>query len=114
VIHPVSSCSQGWGQVLGGRCRCWCRVAPIPFVDIGSTRDPPCKQLLTRLGRALGEFVVVFFILVFYDPSPFAVSLLGCPITLVPSFPSRTHASNPPCEQRLAAVGGRGMLLRGP
>jgi hypothetical protein len=67
--------------------------------------------LLARLGRALGEFVVVFFISVF---SPFAVSSLGCPVTLVPSFPSRTHAGDPPCEQRLAAVGGRGMSSRGP
>ena len=99
--NEVKKPARGCSQVVGHR---WCtRSLRRP-----RTRNPPCEQLLARLGRALGEFVVVFFLSVFCDASPFAVSSLGCPVTLVPSFPSRTHASDPPCEQRLTAVGGRG------
>ena len=61
AIHPMSSCLQGWGQVLGCCC-CWCHVTPIPFVvivDVGSTCNPLCKQLLTRLGRCLVVVVVL-------------------------------------------------------
>jgi hypothetical protein len=128
TIHPASSCSQGWGQVLSCCCCCcccwWCCIAAVLFVvvvNVGSTHDPPCKQLLARLGagarllllllvpchshslgwgRVLGRCHCFRLLCLLFSPS--------CPVTIIPIC-----ASNPPCKQRLTAVGGRCVLFQG-
>jgi hypothetical protein len=97
TIHPASSGSQGWGQVLGG-CSFVPPSPPLPVVtpwcgDMAiSTHDPPHEQWLTGLGAGAGLSFVVW-------------RLWHCVHVHVSLSPSPSPSPSPPCKQLLTAVG---------